>query len=384
MRFLLSPWIIALGILIILVAFLYYWMVHRRQGSAKIEHPAAWEENPDHSFRGTQPSRNTATEPGQSPSLHENLPSHPLPNQAYIGSPDHVTGVYRDTSMSDPQPDGHNPTDGEVTPRGSSDTGYVPGGFGARVPYGPGHSDDCDNGKGVSDDEDTAENAQGSDQEDASPADLDDVDTQGIGKAKEMKDTGEEKEESGPGKDTEMEDPRSDEAREEGDHPSYSQIDPDCLSPTPRSRITPGVLTAPPELIHPTLPDPEELFRSPGPVQPYRSRQEPLSGNVRFQPKQRPDEAPVMQGDQPRAAGQGEIDIFDPSYSPGYGPSESPAPTNDSLTSGVTSLQGNRMNEGGTGTDIGGRKPSTWSCTTCGNQSDMRFIYCTECGHRRV
>ena len=97
----------------------------------------------------------------------------------------------------------------------------------------------------------------------------------------------------------------------------------------------PGVLTTPPELTYHTLPDPESLFTAPS--QPD------------YPPPQLSFQNPQQSAFQPSPPS---------SLIPPTSASPPPPPSSFSL-------------------------PRVWKCSGCGNQSDITFMFCTECGHKR-
>lgn len=136
-------------------------------------------------------------------------------------------------------------------------------------------------------------------------------------------------------------------------------IDPSTLDPVLHAQHYTGVLTKPPELFHPDLPDPEELFRA------------PLSTNAPGDPAQ-----------------------FVPDMSPTtFAPSTIPIPDPVVTRSSPISPDGITDPESGVSqllpqTPIAPVEPDPahdgkWTCPDCGSEPGIQFMFCTECGHKR-
>ena len=182
--------------------------------------------------------------------------------------------------------------------------------------------------------------------------------------------------------------------QEEGHH-HITQIDPDSLSPSPTSFLSPDILTAPPELSHPKLPTPEELFKSTimhqqrqpqyhPPVPPGENGYDPVSGDEPTGPS---FPSSVISSPTHLHSRSSSSIVFNRPPTPETAPPLQSHSTHFPSVESSQLLPGNKVISDSIlshGIPEQRGDNSKWTCPQCRNISDIRFIFCTECGLKRV
>ena len=152
------------------------------------------------------------------------------------------------------------------------------------------------------------------------------------------------------------------------DHPMA--VDPHILDPVTGAHRPSGISPPPPELIHPHLPDPEDLFRSPlltrtpGPARetvpwiraPGEGASASTGTGTGTGTKVR---IPVMGSDHGSVSGAPQAGM--------------PVPGGAAVAGGgaFVPVSADPIHQG------------KWTCPSCGHLPELQYMYCTECGHRR-